>query len=109
MPEKPLAQGEDAKQVRSLEGNAVAVVKTRPLISEELPAGEPGYLTAEEVSQRYRRQISVGTLRNWRALRVGPAYIKVGKLILYPRASLDDWDRANLVSIPDSNRKRSEP
>ena len=40
---------------------------------------ERKYLTAEEVSDRYRGSISVGTLRNWRAMRIGPTYIKIGK------------------------------
>jgi hypothetical protein len=35
--------------------------------------GDRKYLTAEEVSDRYRGAVSVGTLRNWRAMRVGPA------------------------------------
>ena len=56
------------------------------------------YLTPEEVSERYRGKISVGTLRNWRAMRIGPAYLKHGKLILYPVEALDEWDRRNLVA-----------
>jgi len=55
------------------------------------------YLTAEEVSERYRGEISVGTLRNWRAMRRGPAFLRVGKAILYPTDALDAWDRRNLV------------
>ncbi|UPJ50367.1 helix-turn-helix domain-containing protein [Bradyrhizobium sp. 200] len=55
------------------------------------------YLTAEEVTERYRGEISVGTLRNWRAARIGPPFIKIGKAILYPAAELDAWDRKNLV------------
>ena len=31
--------------------------------------GDRKYLTAEEVSERYRCAVSVGTLRNWRATR----------------------------------------
>lgn len=30
------------------------------------------YLTPDEVSERYRGEISPGTLRNWRAMRIGP-------------------------------------
>ncbi|MDT9599771.1 helix-turn-helix domain-containing protein [Sphingosinicella sp. GR2756] len=55
------------------------------------------YLTAEEVSERYRGEISVGTLRNWRAMRVGPAFVKIGKAVLYPINALDAWDEKNLV------------
>jgi hypothetical protein len=55
------------------------------------------YLTAEEVSDRYRGEITVGTLRNWRAMRVGPPFIKIGKAVLYPIEELDAWDKKNLV------------
>ena len=40
------------------------------------------FLTAEEVSERYRGEITVGTLRNWRAMRIGPAFVKIGKAVL---------------------------
>ncbi len=56
------------------------------------------YLTAEEVAERYRSEISVGTLRNWRAARVGPPFVKIGKAVLYPVDELDAWDRKNLVA-----------
>lgn len=55
------------------------------------------FLTPEEVSARYRNEVTVGTLRNWRAMRTGPAYIKIGKAVLYPVSELDAWDRRNLV------------
>lgn len=55
------------------------------------------YLTQEEVSERYRGEITVGTLRNWRAARVGPPFVKIGKAVLYPIDELDAWDRKNLV------------
>jgi hypothetical protein len=58
---------------------------------------ERKYLTAEEVAERYREEISVGTLRNWRAMRVGPPFVKIGKAVLYPVQELDEWDRKNLV------------
>ena len=55
------------------------------------------FLTAEEVSERYRGQVTVGTLRNWRAMGIGPAFIKIGKAVLYPLEQLDAWDRKNMV------------
>ena len=57
----------------------------------------PVYLTLDEVVQRYRNQISEGTLRNWRSKRIGPWFIKIGKAVLYPVSELDRWDRSNLV------------
>lgn len=56
------------------------------------------FLTAEEVSERYRGSISLGTLRNWRAKRIGPAYVKLGKAVLYPIEELDSWDQKNIVA-----------
>ena len=55
------------------------------------------FLTAEEVSERYRGEITVGTLRNWRAMRIGPAFVKIGKAVLYPVDELDAWDKKNVV------------
>jgi hypothetical protein len=62
------------------------------------------YLTAEEVSERYRGAASVGTLRNWRAMRVGPAFAKIGMAVPYPIAELNAWDKRNMVSCRASRR-----
>lgn len=56
------------------------------------------FLTADEVSERYRGEISVGTLRNWRAMRIGPTFVKIGKAVLYPVDELDSWDQRNKVT-----------
>lgn len=58
----------------------------------------PAYLTLEEVVERYRNQVSEGTLRNWRSKRIGPSFIKIGRAILYPIGELERWDRSNLIS-----------
>jgi hypothetical protein len=58
---------------------------------------EDRFLTAEEVSERYRGEVTVGTLRNWRAMRIGPGFIKIGKAVLYPITELEAWDRKNMV------------
>jgi hypothetical protein len=65
---------------------------------------ETKFLTTEEVSERYRDQISVRTLRNWRAQRVGPPYIKIGKSVLYPLQGLEEWDKKNLVACRPSHK-----
>jgi hypothetical protein len=69
--------------------------------------GDRKYLTAEEVAERYRGAVSVGTLRNWRAMRVGPAFVKIGKAVLYPvdqLEALEAWDKSNMVSCRASER-----
>lgn len=59
---------------------------------------ERKYLTADEVAERYRGEISTGTLRNWRSARIGPGFVKIGKAILYPSDVLDAWDAKNMVA-----------
>lgn len=53
-------------------------------------ASEPQYLTTEEVADRYRTAAS--TVRYWRHIGYGPAGIKRGRRVLYPRTELDRWD-----------------
>lgn len=64
----------------------------------------PLYLTLDEVIERYRNQISEGTLRNWRSKRIGPSFIKIGKAVLYPVDELDRWDRSNLILCQRTRR-----
>ena len=47
---------------------------------------------------RYRDELSLGTLRNWRSLRIGPNCVKIGKAVLYPLEALEAWDRMNTVT-----------
>jgi hypothetical protein len=56
------------------------------------------FLTAEEVVERYRGQLSIGTLANWRVKRIGPDFVKIGKAVLYPLGSLEAWDAQNRVA-----------
>jgi len=58
---------------------------------------EVSFLTPEEVSKRYRGSVSVGTLRNWRAMKIGPSFVKIGKAVLYRTDQLEAWDNRNLV------------
>lgn len=62
------------------------------------------FLTAEEVSERYRGGVSVGTLRNWRAMKIGPSFVKIGKAVLYPIVELEAWDETNKVRCHASRR-----
>ena len=50
---------------------------------------EVRFLTPEEVTERYRGSVSVGTLRNWRAMKIGPSFVKIGKAVLYPIEELE--------------------
>ena len=55
--------------------------------------GSKRYLTPREVSERYGRSISVGTLANWRTMGVSPPYIKLGGKIVYEEEALIEWER----------------
>lgn len=65
---------------------------------------ESKFLTAEEVSERYRGSVSAGTLRNWRAMKIGPSFVKIGKAVLYPIEELEAWDERNRVQCRASKR-----
>lgn len=58
---------------------------------------ETKFLTPEEVTERYRGGVSVGTLRNWRSMKIGPSFVKIGKAVLYPIDELEAWDERNRV------------
>jgi hypothetical protein len=45
------------------------------------------FLTTEEVYAKYRGSVSVGTLRNWRAMKIGPTFVKIGKATAVGRMS----------------------
>jgi len=65
---------------------------------------ESRFLTPDEVAERYRGGISTGTLRNWRAMRIGPSFVKIGKAVLYPAGELDAWDEKNKVQCRAAKR-----
>lgn len=66
----------------------------------------PQYLTPGELSARFRGEISVRTLANWRVLGTGPKYTKIGGRVLYPIAEVQAWEAARTVNST-SNYVRS--
>lgn len=62
------------------------------------------FLTPDEVADRYRGEISAGTLRNCRSMRIGPSFVKIGKAVLHPVTELDAWDEQNRVTCRASKR-----
>ena len=72
---------------------------------ERIRMSKKRYLTQDEVADRYRGLISVRTLCNWRSLKIGPAYCKIGKTVLYDEAELDAWDERNTVKCAPSVRE----
>ena len=52
-------------------------------------------LNEKEVSSRY--SIHVQTLRNWRCVGKGPAYVKLSRLVRYPIRDLESYFQARRV------------
>lgn len=65
---------------------------------------ETTFLTPDEVAERYRGSVSVGTLRNWRSMKIGPSFVKIGKAVLYRIDELDAWDDRNRVQCRTAKR-----
>lgn len=49
------------------------------------------WLTPEELVEHLRGAVTLGTLRNYRAARTGPRYLKVGRSVFYTLESVDTW------------------
>jgi len=49
-------------------------------------------LTEQELVARWRGKVSPTTLAAWRARRVGPDYIKVGRSVLYPQCYVEKYE-----------------
>jgi predicted DNA-binding transcriptional regulator AlpA len=47
------------------------------------------YLKDEQVAEEF--QVSVATLANWRYLRTGPPFVKLGHAVRYRRSDLEAW------------------
>jgi predicted DNA-binding transcriptional regulator AlpA len=62
-------------------------------------------LTAREVAEALG--VSEHTLANWRALKTGPAYIRVGGSIRYDGADLAEWlnSRKEKTHAPESAKR----
>jgi hypothetical protein len=59
-------------------------------------------MTENEVSKRLN--VSVASLRRWRLLKRGPAFLKVGSLVRYQPEELEAW----LASLPTGGSARHE-
>jgi glucose/arabinose dehydrogenase len=55
------------------------------------------HLTGDELAARWKGKVVVGTLTNWRSAGLGPAYIKLGRSVLYPLSAIEEYERANTV------------
>jgi len=55
--------------------------------------GHRAHLTARELAERLR--VSAKTVANWRTLRQGPAYVRLGNgRVRYPLEEIESWEHA---------------
>lgn len=55
------------------------------------------FLTPAELAVRWRNEICVRTLANWRCQSIGPRYTKLGGKILYKLSDVTKWEEARTV------------
>lgn len=59
--------------------------------------------TAEEFAAEYG--ISEATLADWRCDGTGPPYLKLGRIVFYPKLLIDEWLDGQLVIGSSSGEK----
>lgn len=52
----------------------------------------PNYLTPLEMVERYRGQVTIRTLANWRSNKEGPKFTKIGGRVLYALRDVQSWE-----------------
>lgn len=69
---------------------------------------EKVFLTTGEVAKRYRGNLSVGTLKNWRNQEPpkGPPPTYLGHKVVYALDALEKWERSQTASQGETNDAR---
>jgi hypothetical protein len=60
------------------------------------------HLTEKQVETKYGGVFRVKTLQNWRALRIGPRFVRVGRRVFYPSDEIERYLARNLVQTNGS-------
>jgi hypothetical protein len=50
------------------------------------------YLTPKELEERWRGQVNVRTLANWRSGNQGPRFVKIGGRVLYRIEDIEAYE-----------------
>lgn len=58
---------------------------------------EKEFLTADDVSRLLK--IKVNTLAEWRSLKTGPAYHKIGHRVRYSAKDIQDWVDSRKMNV----------
>lgn len=54
---------------------------------------DKNFFTADELVKRWRGNVTVGTLANWRSQGAGPRFTKIGNTVLYARADIEAYEK----------------
>lgn len=60
-------------------------------------------LTPEELHERWRRRVSLGTFRNWRSARQGVSFVRIGREVFYPLTAVEEFEAKNTVRCDDQS------
>lgn len=69
---------------------------------------EPTYMTAVELSTRWKGTISPRTLANWRVTGSGPRFVKIGGRVMYRQADVLAWENARSVTSTSQYARTAE-
>ncbi len=58
---------------------------------------EDEYLTPEQLTQRYKKVVTLRTLANWRSTGDGPQYTKIGGRVLYAMSAVLEWESTRRI------------
>ena len=61
------------------------------------------YMTEKQFAKELPKG-SVRKLREWRRMRIGPPWLKIGREVVYLRSSAEIWMRENQVTVRESKR-----
>ena len=70
-------------------------------------ASETIYLTPQQLSDRWNGTVKVKTLGNWRYLKRGPPYRRIGSSILYPLPAVEAFEASREFKSTDEYGKKS--
>lgn len=59
---------------------------------------DPEYITAAELSARWKGAITARTLANWRCTGSGPRFVKIGGRVMYRLADVQAWENSRSVT-----------
>lgn len=54
------------------------------------------FLTPDQLVKRWQNAVTTGTLANWRSKSVGPTFTKLRGRVLYPLASVVDFEKTGM-------------